>query len=121
MPRPIVRGQSPDDMDAPAASPSAMTRLQLPAPDHLGIEPERKPQDAPRVVISTLDWSAVRRRLDDLGVTCFQVEKMTEGYRFSCVVPMAKAHWQRRLDVIAATETEAVVTALREAEKIRAQ
>jgi hypothetical protein len=64
-----VRGE-----DAPASS------LSIPTPEELGVAPVKKSP--------TLDWSATRRQLSELGVTRFALEPMAGGQmRFSCWVP----------------------------------
>jgi hypothetical protein len=68
----VARGQM---ADRPAA-------LRIPTPEELGIG---------RTTLvagdEAVDWSMVERKLDAAGVTGFQVEKTTGGYRFTCQLP----------------------------------
>ena len=68
-PRLVARGQSDDRPPA----------VRIPTPEELGI-------GSAKLVAGTesVDWSMVERRLDAAGVTGFQVEKTTSGYRFTC-------------------------------------
>lgn len=68
----VARGQSDD---APPA-------IRIPSPEELGIgKAKLLSGDEP------LDWNMVERRLDSAGVTGFQVEKTTSGFRFTCQLP----------------------------------
>lgn len=68
--KPVVRAQS--DEDAPPA-------IRIPTPEELGLSrPKVVPGDDP------VDWALVERRLDAAGVTGYQVEKTSAGYRFTC-------------------------------------
>ena len=65
----IARGQSDDRPPA----------VRIPTPEELGIGRAKFVSgDEP------VDWSMVERKLDAAGVTGFQVEKTTSGYRFTC-------------------------------------
>jgi len=68
----VARGQSDD---RPVA-------LRIPTPEELGI-------GSAKLVAGneSIDWSMVERKLDAAGVTGFQVEKTTSGYRFICQSP----------------------------------
>jgi hypothetical protein len=68
-PKVLARGQSDD---APPA-------IRIPTPEELGIGTARLGNGD-----ETLDWNVVERRLDAAGVTGFQVEKTTNGFRFTC-------------------------------------
>lgn len=71
-PKTVARGQSDD---RPVA-------LRIPTPEELGI-------GSAKLVAGneSIDWSMVERKLDAAGVTGFQVEKTTSGYRFICQSP----------------------------------
>ena len=68
-PKVLARGQSDD---APAA-------IRIPTPEELGIGTARLVSGD-----EAIDWNMVERRLDAAGVTGFQVEKTTSGFRFTC-------------------------------------
>lgn len=71
-PKVLVRGQNDD---APIA-------IRIPTPEELGIGTAKLVAgDEP------LDWNMVERRLDAAGVSGFQVEKTTSGFRFTCQLP----------------------------------
>jgi hypothetical protein len=65
----VARGQI---ADRPAA-------LRIPTPEELGIGGTKLVSGNEAV-----DWSMVERKLDAAGVTGFQVDKTTSGYRFTC-------------------------------------
>jgi hypothetical protein len=65
----IARGQSDDRPPA----------VRIPTPEELGIGRAQLVSGNEPV-----DWSMVERKLDAAGVTGFQVEKTTTGYRFTC-------------------------------------
>src|SRR5687768_12360405 len=70
MPRPIIRAQAADD-PVPAPAP-----VRLPAPEALGIRGQ-----------AVLDLNTVHRRLDQLGATCFQVDRLSQGgCRVTCLL-----------------------------------
>jgi hypothetical protein len=84
--------------------------LQLPTPEQLGLT-------QPASTTSTrLDWTAVHQRLDQLGATSFNVEKVAGGCRVTCLLPAAQADRSHRIDSQAASEVEAVTLALSQAE-----
>lgn len=71
-PKVVARGQN---SDAPPA-------IRIPTPEELGIGTARLVSGG-----EALDWNMVERRLDAAGVTGFQVEQTTSGYRFTCQLP----------------------------------
>ena len=66
-----VRGQAPELQSK---------RLSLPEPETLGIQ-------LPKSVRKELDWSQLRKRLDELGALSFRLDKEGQGYRFFCQLP----------------------------------
>jgi len=68
-PKLLARGQSDDRPPA----------VRIPTPEELGLGAAR-----PVAGDEPVDWSMVERRLDAAGVTGFQVEKTTTGFRFTC-------------------------------------
>ena len=71
-PKLLARGQSDDRPPA----------VRIPTPEELGLGTSRLVAgDEP------VDWSMIERRLDAAGVTGFQVEKTTTGFRFTCQLP----------------------------------
>src|SRR5262245_36650312 len=59
-----VRGQSPDE-----PGDNRSTSLVLPPPEQLGIVAVKNTEAA-------VDWAAAHRRLDQLGATCFHLERL---------------------------------------------
>jgi hypothetical protein len=87
----VARGQSDDRPPA----------VRIPTPEELGLGTAKLVAgDEP------VDWSMVERRLDAAGVTGFQVEKTTAGYRFTCQLPAGAVAGR------GATKGEAVRSAL---------
>jgi hypothetical protein len=55
------------------------------------------------------DWAAVHQQLERCGALGFQHERLAQGtYRMSCLLPTAQPDRKHRIDVEAASETEAV-------------
>ena len=71
-PKLVARGQNDDTRPT----------IRIPTPEELGIG-ERKLVNGDE----SLDWNMVERRLDAAGVSGFQVEKNTTGFRFTCQLP----------------------------------
>lgn len=63
---PVVRAQSDD---APPA-------VRIPTPEELGLG--KKTADEP------LDWTTVERKLDAAGVSSYQMERTSTGFKFTC-------------------------------------
>src|SRR5262245_10614748 len=101
-----IRGQAPDE---PAETRPAA--LVLPAPEQLGIAMVKTPESA-------IDWTAVHRRLDQMGATCFQLERsVSGGCKVMCLLPTGQANHSRRLEAQANTQAEAVRLVLDQAEE----
>ncbi len=72
-----------------------------------------KPVESPQI-----DWTAVHNRLDRLGATCLQRQKLsTNGWRITCLLPTNQQRWSHRIDAQAASEAEAVRLLLAKAEE----
>lgn len=111
-PRPTVRLQSEDEAPPQAPPPSPLT---LPSPEQLGIVGNA-------VAEATVDWTAVHRRLDALGATCFHMEKTTTGCcKVTCLLPAAQPGRQQHLEAQAASKAEAVQLVLERAEQVARQ
>jgi hypothetical protein len=112
--RPVFRAKGPDDPVPPPVAPAPVNAapLILPSPEQLGIA--RSDKAAPAAV----DWTAARRRLDQVGATCFHLEKLTTGgYRFTCLLPTAQAGRNHHVEAVAASEAEVVRLALEQSEQ----
>jgi hypothetical protein len=106
-PPPIVRLQSEDET---APSPAPVSPLALPSPEQLGIVGNTAPEP-------TVDWTAVHRRLDTLGATCFHMEKTaTGGCKVTCLIPAGQPGQQQHLEAQAASKAAAVQLVLERAE-----
>jgi hypothetical protein len=108
LPRPIIRAQAPDEPLPPALTRQAV--VSLPAPEVLGIT-AAKPTSA------TLDLSSAHRRLEDLGATCFQIEKLAQGHRIRCLLPTREVNRTHRVEATAGTQVEAMRLVLDKAEE----
>ena len=99
-----VRGQADDE-------PVESRPLVLPTPEQLGIA-------VPTTTASPIDWTAIHRRLDQMGATCFQLERpVGGGCRVTCLLPTGQANHSRRLEAQANTQAEAVRLVLDQAEE----
>ena len=109
-PKPVVRGQAPDDY-VPPAKPAP---IAMPSPEQLGV--------AARSADGGCDWTAIHRRMQDLGVTSFQMDRPDgDIYQFTCLLPTAEAGRTHRIEGRGATQAEAVRRALAEAQRWREQ
>lgn len=90
------------------------TRLALPAPEQMGISATAIPAASEQPI----DWSAVHRRLDAVGVTCFHIDREQAGWRVICLQPCCctpgKNH---RVETQGSSQAEAVRLALEQVER----
>ena len=103
--QPTVRMQ----MDDPPAAPSDPVRpvaLTMPSPAELGL-------GGPPCT-KAIDWADVRRRLDRLGATGFDLQKLPSGFRVTFEVPSSIG--QQRAQAEAADEADAIHRALAQIE-----
>jgi hypothetical protein len=81
--------------------------MRIPAPSELGIDAGQHQSN------SNLDWAAIHGRLDQLGATCFHMQKTPEGgYRISCLLPTGQQGQTRHVEAEALSESDAVRMAL---------
>ncbi len=124
-----VRAARPDVLRAASgcASPTATARprtapeepkparpplLTLPSPEQLGV--------AVRPVETATDWTAMHARMKELGVLSFHMDSLPDGRaRFTCWLPRDRPGLTRRIEALAASETEAVQLALQQADHMR--
>jgi hypothetical protein len=117
----VARGQAPEEPELPPlrslpannptpaippmpAMPPAPALLALPPPEQLGIAAARPPEN---------DLA----RLEQLGASCFRLERTSAGgTRVTCMVPSNQPGRQRRFEVEAASQAEAVRLVLDQAE-----
>jgi hypothetical protein len=64
--KPVVRAQSDG---APPA-------VRIPTPEELGL--------GKKLTEEALDWSTVERKLDSAGVSSYQMERTSTGFKFTC-------------------------------------
>lgn len=96
---------------APALLPVRPDPLRMPSPTELGLSGTAAPK------VDAVDWGDIRRRMERLNVTSFQLDRVSAGFRFTCVVPTANG--PKRLNADAITEAEAIQQALARAEVLR--
>jgi hypothetical protein len=105
---------------------SSVGRLELPAPEALGLLPrETKPvaQQPPRSEEPALDWAGLRADLERVQARSFRLEKAATGlFRFSCTVAHPAAPGKSREFVAEAqSENHAVRLVLTEIAQWQAQ
>ncbi len=111
---PIFRAKIDDEpaptlVSRPAPLPPANRILRIPAPEDLGVQAAR--------LSASLDWAAVHARLDQLGATCFHLERLPEGsYRFTCLLPTSQRDRQHRIEASGADKADTIRLALSRAE-----
>ena len=95
-PRQLVRAKGPDE-----PTPPRPPLLTMPSPEQLGVTVRSSPVG--------LDGSALHTRIQELGIISYHVEPLTDGRcRFTCWVPRGQPGVNRRIEIVAATEAEAV-------------
>jgi hypothetical protein len=106
-PKPLIRAQAPEE-PRPARPPL----LSLPSPEKLGV--------AIRPVENATDWTSLHARIKELGVLGYQIDSLPDGRsRFTCWMPSDRPGLTRRIEVVAATETEAAQRGLQEAAHVK--
>lgn len=121
---PTFRGVAPES-----------TPLVMPSPEQLGVTgsagtsmaatvpvstPVAMSPPAPRysdeVVASTVDWNATHARLRELGVTGFHLDRVSQGFRVTCLIPASRAGQTHQIESEAPNEAAAVQYAIQRAE-----
>jgi hypothetical protein len=94
--------------EPPASQFSRPVSLAMPSPAEMGLGGRSQPKE--------LDWVEVRRRMDRLGATGFDLKKLPAGgYRVTFQVPTAVG--MRPAEAEAANEADALNSALAQAER----
>jgi hypothetical protein len=107
---PVFRGQIPDEPIAPPPAQRPREMINLPSPEELGVGSARA--DA------RIDWGTVNRRLEGLGATCFQMQRLAEGrWHVLCLLPTAQPNQTHRVEAEAGAKAEAIRLALEQAEQ----
>jgi hypothetical protein len=103
---PVIRGLPPDE---PTPAPRHLTVVSIPTPEEVGVA-------ASRPAAAAVDWAATHRRLQELGVVGFCLERLPDGgSRFSCLLPRPGAASPQRIEASAGREHEAVRLCLEQA------
>ena len=101
--KPLILRSAPEEPN-PARPPV----LTLPSPEQLGV--------AVRPIENAADWTAIHSRMKELGIVSFHMDSLPDGRsRFTCWMPGDNPSVTRRIESVAATETEAVQRGLAEA------
>jgi hypothetical protein len=116
----VARGMRPDDPPVPQVRP--MTNniakpgpLTLPSPEELGVAPRPPTQTTPAAKV---DWNAAHDSLQRLGGTGFQLAQLADGrYRVGFVLRTDQADQVHHIEATAATQADAVASALARAEQ----
>jgi hypothetical protein len=91
----------------PAPAWRAPAKVDLPAPEQLGVRPP------PAADADSVDWNATHARLRGLGALGWQLGRLPQGgYRFSFLLPTAEPNRSRHYEGTGSTEAEAVRLAL---------
>jgi hypothetical protein len=93
----------------PALSAVNVAALEMPAPDQFGLGARYRRGD--------VDWSAVRNRLSALAITSFHLQRLPDGFRFTCLVPSGTDR-PRKIESEGDTDAEAIDRALCQAEQM---
>lgn len=106
-PKPLVRAQAPEE-----PKPARPPLLTLPSPEQLGV--------AVRPAANVADSNTLHARMKELGVLGYHIDSLADGRsRFTCWMPSDRPGLTRRIEVVAATETEAAQRGLQEAARMR--
>ena len=104
-PRPVIRAQAADEMSAvarPAPASPRLRTLSMPTPEQLGVT------SAGVTSRESVDWTALHTRLNQLGATCFHVERLAEGTCcLTCLLPTDQQGHRHRIDAQGVCEAEA--------------
>jgi hypothetical protein len=105
-PAPKSRMQMADE----TPSTPRFAKLRMPSPSELGLNAARE---------SGLDasWAAAHRRLEQLGATSYRMDRIPQGFRFTCFLPTARVDQAHRVQADASSETEAISLVLDKAEE----
>jgi len=107
-PRPVFRGQVPEEPIAPAP-PLPLAMLAIPSPEQLGVSCTKADV--------AVDRNAVHARLENLGATCVHEEKQADGgYRITCMLPTAQPGCSHCVAAQANNSVDALRAVLDEAE-----
>ena len=100
----------PDDIVPPAR----IGAMAMPSPDQLGVNA--------RPAEGVCDWTAIHRRMQELGVVSFQMDRLNaDVFQITCLLPTAEAGHTHRIEAHGATEAGAVRCALDEAQRWKSQ
>jgi hypothetical protein len=108
-----VRGQAPEE---PTPLPTNK-EIRIPLPKEMGIRIPSPTDLGVGIKTSTssselLSWDQIRQRLDRLGATKFQLEKVAQGYRFAFELSSGP------IESSGNSENEAIRSALSKAESL---
>jgi hypothetical protein len=107
---PVFRGQIPDEPITPPAPQRPREMISLPSPEELGVGSAKADLG--------IDWGTVNRRLEGLGATCFQMQRLAEGrWHVLCLLPTAQPNQTHRVEAEAGAKAEAIRLALEQAEQ----
>jgi hypothetical protein len=107
---PVVRAQMAEDV----VSPARIAPVAMPSPDQLGVNV--------RPAAGACDWTAIHRRMQELGVVSFQMDRLNaDVFQITCLLPTAEAGRTHRIEAHGSTEAEAVRCALDEAQRWKSQ
>jgi hypothetical protein len=81
----------------------------MPSPERLGVGLHRPAAGG------ALDWAVVGRQLQQVGASGSHLDRVHEGFRFTCWLPGSQPGVSRRVEATAATEAEAARLALERA------
>ena len=102
-PKMVIRAQAPEE-----PKPARPPLLSLPSPEQLGVSIRHDSKAD--------DWTALRSHMKELGVLSFHLELLADRRtRFTCWMPSDRPGLTRRIESVAASETEAIQRGLQEA------
>jgi hypothetical protein len=84
----------------------------MPSPEQLGVTANQPAAG------QAIDWASLHTRLDQLGATCFHLERPSAGvFRITCLLPTGQAGRTHCIAAQAGSEAEAVRLTLTQAEE----
>jgi hypothetical protein len=115
----VARGMRADDPPIqpvrPVINNTKAGPLTLPSPEELGVAP-RPP--LPATPVAKVDWNATHDNLQRLGGTGFQLAQLADGrFRVAFVLRTNQADQVHHIEATAATQADAVASALARAEQ----
>lgn len=107
---------SPEQLGVTGSAGAAMAAtVPVSMPTPIAMTPPA-PRYSDEAVASTVDWNATHARLRELGVTGFHLDRVSQGFRVTCLIPASRGGQTHQIESEAPNEAAAVQYAIQRAE-----